>query len=231
MKKEDLYKEIGLLDGDIIEEADKIVKNGILSTRWVKIVGVAASLVLILGIGFWSFLYMNTSNSGIDKLNSVTKFSMSEYLSPEQIFHERDTVIFKGTVEKIKNIEINALVQIRVEKVYRGNLKVDDTISVLLPCCIDTDQWVEDTETVSAMREGMTGIFMPTMLDDKTIASKDGATLYDKELADYVFFDGERFAFLETSKGLVFDRWTYPALQGCTTLDQVEAYVLSMIKE
>ncbi len=255
MRKEDFYKEIGLLDEDLIEEADLINKKKSLKGKYMKIGTLAACLALLIGIGIFglSKLYEPGLNSeeksftnltGGVKVRYVDKTAMSstadlQQLSLEEIFQEMNTKIFKGTVMSIRNIEIDfngskeyrALAQIQVEKVYRGNDKPGETITVLLPCQINTNVWTEDTETISAIREGMTGIFMPMVYDNNTIAQVNGVTLHYKELAECGFSDGVRFAFLQTSEGLVFDKYTYPELKNSTTLDQVEDYILRMIKK
>jgi len=114
--------------------------------------------------------------------------------------------------------------------VYRGNCNENDTISVLLPCPISSHIWTEDSDTVSSMREGMTGIFMPIQYTESYTRIENGTTLYMKDIADYGLMDGQRFAFLETEKGLVFSKWAYESISNASTLDEVETYIQSMIK-
>ena len=46
---------------------------------------------------------------------------------------------------------------------------------------------------------------MPVIYDDEnSIWEQNGAKLDKRDIADYGFADGERFAFLETEDGLVF---------------------------
>ena len=42
--------------------------------------------------------------------------------------------------------------------------------------------------------------------------------------------DGERYAFLETEKGLVFSNSAYKSISNAKTLDEVESYVKSKLK-
>lgn len=159
------------------------------------------------------------------------------YLTEEQIFQEYDTAIFKGTIQEIRNIVLDyngqknyqAVAQIQVEKVYRGDCSAGDTLTVLLPCPIMEGYWVEDTDTVSAFRTGLTGIFMPVQYDDSYYCSMNNATLMYRDIADYGFFDGTRWAFLETEDGLVYAKWTYESLTGASTLEDVEAYIYRML--
>ena len=148
-------------------------------------------------------------------------------------------VIFKGTIKEIKNIvvdfngekEYRAIAQIEVGKVYRGTCSEGDTVSVMLPCPISGWIHVTDTSTVSEMKAGVTGIFMPMVLDDESaLWMENGASLDKRDLADYDFVDGERYAFLETDSGLVFSRWAYASIADATTLDEVEEYIEKMLE-
>ena len=164
------------------------------------------------------------------------EYSLVDY-TEDELFTVFDTDIFKGTILSLDNIEIDlngykmyrAIAQIKVEKVYRGSCDKGDTVSVMLPCHITEDVWVEDTDTVSAMKEGMTGIFMPIAYDETSILECNNARLVQKDIADYGFPDGMRYAFLETEDGLIFDRGSYETISDAKTLDEVEEYVENMI--
>ena len=153
-------------------------------------------------------------------------------LTEEELFTSCDTVIFRGRILNISNIEISfngdkdygAIAEIEVETVYRGSCDIGDKVSVLLPCPIMEDYWVEDTDTVSVMQAGMTGISMPMIYTDTSMHLQNGAKLALKD-----FGDGERFAFLVTKNGLVFDRRSYESISDAATLDEIENYILNMI--
>ena len=124
-----------------------------------------------------------------------------------------------------------AIAKIEVEQVYRGPCSAGDTISVMLPCPLVKGFWVTDTSTVSAMEVGTTGIFMPMIYDDEnSIWEQNGAKLDIRDISDYGFADGERFAFLETEDGLVFSRDAYSSIANATTLDEVEDYIGTMLE-
>lgn len=91
--------------------------------------------------------------------------------------------------------------------------------------------WVEDTDTIAALETGMTGIFMPMIYDENSVLEENGATLFLKDIADYGFYDGVRFAFLETDHGLVFDRSTYQSIAQAQNLDEIEDYILKMLEK
>lgn len=163
-----------------------------------------------------------------------------DWLTEEELFTKFDTAIFKGTIKEIRNIVVSfngekeylAIAQIEVEKLYRGTLSEGDTVSVLLPCPISTIMYATDSTTVSAMKAGMTGIFMPMVYDDETaLWTENGASLDKRDIADYGFADGERYAFLEKGSGLVFNRGAYASIADATTLDEVEDYVRDMIRK
>lgn len=161
------------------------------------------------------------------------------WLSEEELFSEFNTVIFKGTITKLDNISIdfngekeyNAIAQIKVLTVLRGNIKAGDTINVLLPCSIGDGIWVEDTDVVSAFKVGMTGIFMPVIYDEYSYMEMNGARLAMKDIADFGFADGVRYAFIETDSGPVFARYAYPTIENASSLDEIEQYVKSMINK
>lgn len=172
-------------------------------------------------------------------LSIESSMSLTFGYTEEELFSKFNTSIFKGTVTKIDNYEIifngyteyRAVVEIAVEKVYRGDCKENETVAILLPCPVVDGSWVEDTETVSAMRVGMTGIFMPTHYDENSYMELNGARVAWRDLAKYGLVDGYRYAFLKTDKGLVFARDAYESIAEATTLEEVEEYVTRMIED
>lgn len=160
-------------------------------------------------------------------------------LTEEELFTEFDTAIFKGTIAQIRNIVVNfngereyrAIAEIKVEKVYRGTCKDGETVSVLLPCAITPIVRVTGSDIITDMKAGITGIFMPIEYDDKSsLWMENGAKLDQRELAAYGFADGERYVFLETNAGLVFDRDAYKSISNATTLEEVEEYIENMLE-
>lgn len=248
MKQEDFFELLGDVNEDLIGEARQPMKRK-RKKLWYAFGAAAACLALVFGI--W---YHISNSEGITNTNGTngvtisvtdkTEFSASDYqliyLTEDELFTHWNTAVFKGTVTKIQNIELDfsgvkeyrALVSILVEKVYRGNCKSGEEITVLLPCPISDEVWIEDTETVSALRVDTTGIFMPIIYDDDSFWEQNGATLMLRDVADYGFADGMRYAFLETENGGVrFARHAYPSIKSASTLDEIEAYVIHMIEE
>ncbi len=159
------------------------------------------------------------------------------WFSEEQLF-KHPSAIFLGTVTEARNIKIAmgsdvtyywAVVKIRAEEVYRGNIKTGDTVRILLRCPVEKGEvWIEDSGVVSAIKKGMKGIFMPTSVGDDEIELQDGVKLALSDLAEYSFRDGQRYAFLEAKDGLIYDQSAYPSLEGAKTLSAVKAFVIGM---
>lgn len=247
MKEKRILKALGQVDEKYIEEvapkAAPVKKHG-----WVKWCAAAACLALVLSLGI---SMLNNQKNAISLSDASYKVSVKRTdkaldiasapaladLSEEELFTAFNTAVFKGMVMKIDNIVVDyngskdyrAIAQIKVDRVYRGNCQEGETVSVLLPCPIAGGIWVEDTETLSAMSLGTTGIFMPMQYDASSIREENGARLALKDLADYGFADGSRYAFLETDSGLIFSRWAYESIATASTLEEIEEYVLKML--
>lgn len=244
MTNEKLYEVIGNINESYVADA-RTLKNPRKAT-WTKWGAIAACLALALltvpMVNNQEKIKLTDASSGVTV--KYTKGTPAFYssgklvtLSEEELF-AKDTAIFKGTIISIDNIVLDfngieqykAIAKITVEDVYRGNAQINKTISVLLPGPIDEDKKMEDTETTSAMSEGMTGIFMPIAYDETSVWQISDSTLALKDIADYGFSDGSRYAFLETSEGIIFDKSAYPSIANVTTLDEVEEYILKMIE-
>lgn len=162
-------------------------------------------------------------------------------LTEDEIFNKGKTSIFRGEVTDIQNIKIvfgavkgeqstnfQAIATIKIDKVYRGDEKAGDVVMVRLPCSIGTEQWVEDTEIISALRVGTKGIFMPLKYDEDDCWEELDGTVYLKSISDYGLMDGMRYAFLQTDRGIVYSRGAFTSLNAFS-LDDVEKYVLEKI--
>ena len=249
MKKEQLFEAIGGTDDDLLALSEKPVRK---KYTWVKYAAAAACLILVLAVALpIGISELDYRRNGItlsddsyqvrakytERSPGVQTASSLINLTEEELFTHFDTAIFKGSVAEIENIELSfngekayrAIARIRVETVYRGPCQEGDEVSVLLPCAIDTDTKVTDTEVVSAMRVGMQGIFMPMIYEETSYWEQNGARLALKDLAPYGLPDGERYAFLETGNDLVFARWAYESISDAATLEDIETYILEMI--
>ncbi len=244
MKKKVLFQEIGLVEDELIKEADQYYKRKTNKMSWLKVLSIAACLVLLLGITLSNQnpsgsikLPLSTGNVSVKYVNNppISKQSYDlRILKEDEIFSDSSLVIFKGTIDSIKNIELNfggeveynSIATIKVDKVYRGTCQPGDLLKVLIDCPIGKkNMWVEDSDTVSAMREGMTGIFLPTVYKDDMYMEINSTKLFYKDLTDYGFGDGLQYAFLNTKNGLIFSKTTYPSLADSTSLADVEKFI------
>jgi len=246
MKSKDLLKGLNHIDEKIVEETAS--KKSDPKIRFLKFfIPVAACFAIaILGIKTMTqneqFLYSdeNITVKAIDIKEIVIMESSLEWLTEEQLFNKYNTDIFKGEVENIENIEIdfggevsyNSLVTIKIDEVFRGGAETNDSVTILLPIPLDIDDiWVSDTGTITEIRTGMTGIFMPLVLDDETALWMQNDIWFDKrEIADYGILDGERYAFLETDNDIIFATFAYESIQDATTLEEIETYIKTMIE-
>ena len=259
MKKRKLFKTIGHIDDDIILEASNNKKQKSLLPVWLKWGAAAACILLAISFGVYHILPSNdgivddnsftlsrsSSNIQVSYVNELPDMPQTEanliWLTENELINQGNTSIFYGTVQSIKNIEIDfngikvyrTLSTIRVDKIYRGSCEQGDIISILLPVTITENAYVEDNSVIYAMREGMSGIFMPyqfDMVDEYSYQTTNGLTLYYLDIAQYGFLDGERYAFLETDNGLLFARTAYTSINTATSIEEIEQYIDEMIK-
>ena len=245
MNAEMFSEAMGELDLRYVEEAMSF-KGRTARRGWLKLAVCAACLVLVVTAAVFAYgrfapwrgenvielseHSVNVRARYTDKAPAVSSSYCLVYFTEEELFRHFDTAIFRGTVREIRNIELDfngdsayrAIAEIDVSDVWRGPCAEGETVSVLLPCPIDAGVWVSGTGVVSQMREGMEGIFMPIIYDEENSRwEQNGAVLIQKDLVDYGFADGVRFAFLETDEGLVFDRGSYESFADAQTLDEV----------
>lgn len=249
MNRETLFESIGMLDEDILERSEKKMRN---SGRIIITLGtIAACLALIFTLALPSknkplenITMPAAFQSGIAKYIesppsdlSFTKADLM-WLSQEDIFNKWNTAIFSGTVTKLNNIVINfngdksyrAIAEIKVDKIYRGAIDKGDTVSLLLPCPIGGGIRMTGTEIISQLTVGSTGIFMPIEYDGSAYWEQNGYALKLQDVAPFGLADGMRFAFIESKAGIVFARDMYPAISEAKTMEEIENYILGMIK-
>lgn len=159
------------------------------------------------------------------------------WLSLEEIFAP-ETMIFRGTVRDIQNYDLSfngdvttrAIASIVVSKVLQGDVCVGEEIQILLPCPITGDIRLSATEITAQMQIGMEGIFMPKTYDVDACWEQNGAVLYLQDIASCGLWDGMRWVFLDTKRGLVFDKSVYESIANAENLDEIENYILEQLK-
>lgn len=244
MRPEELFETLGDIDEAHVAQSEEGMPKKRKGRPWI---GLAACLVLIVGgvllwRGHGASIPLSAASEGVtakygSPLLPISSSNSLMYLTEEELFTHFDTAIFMGTVTQIDNIVLDfsgdqayrALAQIQVEKVYRGSCQAGDTVTVLLPCPIQSGIWVEDTGVVASMAVGTHGIFMPIAYSDASLWQQNGATLMLRDIAPYGFADGVRYAFLETESGLIFDRGSYGSIASADALEEIEEYILRMI--
>ncbi|MBP3305190.1 MAG: hypothetical protein J6L24_04400 [Oscillospiraceae bacterium] len=178
---------------------------------------------------------------GYDDSEATSTKGELEYLTEEEMFAHENKYVFRGTVSGLTNVtidfngekEVRCIATIVINEVYQGqgDLAVGEQITMLIPCAIDLiGNAVEDTGVIAQLRSGMEGIFMPWVYDENSYIEMNGAVLMKQDLAACGLADGMRWAFLATDQGLVFLRSAYPGAKDATNLDDIEAYVIEMLK-
>ncbi len=245
--KTNIINMLDVIDEEYIEEAAK-VKNKRRKQIISACVSIAACAVLAVGAG----AYLRSPPPAELPLSEYSKyvtitlyegevphyssFSDTEYLSPKQIFARTESAL-KGTVLEIQNIQIDfngilmirAVATVRVEEAYLGTAEEGDIVTLLLPCPIKEGYWIEDTEVLFQTRVGSVGIFLLNDYGEDDYYRTNGCELLLSDVADYGFYDGHRFAFIETENGLVFDN-VHEKIKDAKTLDEIEEYVIKMLK-
>lgn len=242
MKQEDFFEILGKLDETYVAEAEEPVKKkGRVVRKYVFILGAAACISLFILSGRRIELSGHSKGVRASYAFFVPRIGADAclvYLTEEELFTEWSDIIVKGTVKKIDNIKLDfngstmyrALADIQVEKVYHGKCAEGKTIRVLLPGAVTAGSYNSIMDTLGQLKVGMTGIFMPKEYTADSLYQTNGATLCLRDLAEYGFGDGIRFAFLETKDGLVFDEGAYVGAQGAYDLEDIEAYIYEMLE-
>ena len=197
----------------------------------------------------YNFITLSRSTGGVrveylrNYNGEMPRFSseLAHLYTEEEAFEISHSPAFQGKILSIRNIralfhgesslfDTFAIANVRVEKVFSGELSAGDTVRILLPCPIARNIWVEHMDIVSQCRTGMRGIFLPQALGDSDFREKDGAILYFSDLADYAFHAGYMDLFLETRDGLVFNQEIYTSLSPDATLEEAGEYVAGRIQ-
>lgn len=241
-----------MIHSNEIETRKVVNMKRILKWNWKRLIPIIVCFALVMAIVITILnqgggdIDLKLSSGGI-KVNymgnlSSLKQSSDLLLLPEaehfaENFEKYTIVIFSGTVKEVHNIEVDyngvkdyrAIASIETEEVFRGNLEAGDILTVLLPTQVGVDLKIEDTDILSQMEVGTTGIFMPIKYDKTSYRDQNSKRLYLLDIAEYGFLDGEQWAFLETAEGLIFNRQAYPSIIGATTVDEIKSFIQSQL--
>lgn len=255
MKGNELLDKMELIDPAYVEAADARPEKK--KKVWLKWGAVAACLCIIAGLitaiphfsrnqtdpqpGEIVLSGKTTANVsyGYEEGTATTTKGDLLWLTEEELFAQESMYAFRGRVSGLTNItidfngvrEVRCIATIVIDEVYRGDLIAGEQITMLLPCAIDpAGSAVEDTGVIARLESGMEGIFMPRIYHDDSCMEQNGAKLMLKDLAPCGLMDGMRWVFLSTDQGVLFERNAYPGAKNATDLDDIEAYVIEMLK-
>lgn len=176
------------------------------------------------------------------KLQSVASTYDLAPMTEEALFHDPRLCAVRGEITEIKNYRVApknggmdtyfSVIHVKVEKVYKGTFRVGDVIRIYTYVPIGQgDIWYEDSGTISKARVGQKAIFTPYLYDTEYVYSDGkGGSISLLDISDCRLGDGERFAFIDTGKGLAFFRIEYIGATNARTLDDIEAYVVKQLK-
>ena len=124
-------------------------------------------------------------------------------LTSEEIFNSYSDTIVRGTIETVRNIQIDygkgeiaqkALATIKITKVISGNAKADSTVTVLLPKCVDNASANDSSVVISHLENGTEGIFLLKEVTEQSCAEINGKTFYYDDICEYSMFGEDHFA-------------------------------------
>ncbi len=255
MRGNDFLDKMELIDPAYVEAADTKPRNK--KNVWLKWGAMAACLCLVVGaIAMIPHFSGNQTDPQLgeivlsNKTTAKVSYGYEEgtvtstkgelvYLTEEEMFGHENIYVFRGKVSGLTNVtidfngekEVRCIATIVIEEVYQGNIAVGEQITMLIPCAIDpAGIVVEDTGVIAQLESGMEGIFMPWIYDKNSYIEMNGAVLMKQDLATCGLADGMRWAFLSTEQGILFEKNAYPGAKNATDLDDIEAYVIEMLK-
>ena len=254
MKNKKLLNLIGDIDDQYIIEAEQLAeqspkpKKRIILIATVPIVAMLA-IVLITVMPFFNngkeFTLEQSHGITVKEINNPPNISTDadlEWLSEEELFSKNyqgfTMAAFEGTIEKIQNIVIDfgetkdyyAIASINVTDVLSGEMTEGELIDVLLPNPINTNVHVSETTYSSQIRLGQKGIFMPVEYNERATYEIGNGKLFLRELAPYGFMDGERWLFLQTKDGLIYNEAAYPSLASAQNLAEMKEIIKSKLE-
>ncbi|WP_214741806.1 hypothetical protein [Exiguobacterium sp. s48] len=247
MKNEQLLRLLGEVDDWYIEESMMVERKPYQRLKW------GGGLLIVIAAGFmlftsnvWNERIPLSTDSTANSVHIVDQSKVKPGISEEnlndmtedELFSKWNPVVVRGAVSDIRHIEIDfngeteyqSLIKIHVSNVYRGDVQVGQDLIVRADAIEETGQ-ASHSSVISHVRQGMEGIFMPIPYDDEFVWEQNDATLRLKDIADYGFPDGERYLFLDTPNGLLFERGAYPSLQDLDSLDEVEHWMMTRFTE
>lgn len=160
-------------------------------------------------------------------------------LTSDEIFNSYSNTIVRGTIETVRNIQIDygkgeiaqkALAAIKITKVISGNATADSTLTVLLPKCVDNASANDSSVVISHFKNGTEGIFLLSKVTEQSRAEINKKTFYYDDVCEFSMFGEDHFAII-ASDGTI--RFNADMFDGETTtfatLDEAETKIQTTI--
>lgn len=250
MKGNELLEKLSVVDGAYIQEAERAPARprGSLYIAAACLCLLALAAVLLVGSHGRNVPLSEQSTAsvryGADQA-AMSGGSQAQllWLSEEELFSPAGLYAFRGVVTALQNLTLDfgvadgaacldyrCVAEIRVDTVYQGPLTPGQTIRVLLPCAVGEDGFLyEDCDRISRIQVGMEGIFMPIAYTENSYREENGKRLRLLDLAPCGLWDGSRYVFLQTERGLDWAHHAYTSAGTLTNLEQAEDYVRQML--
>ena len=196
------------------------------------------SLLLIAA----TLIFTGCSSKGDFELERSKGIKITYIDELEEIFNSYSDTIVRGTIETVRNIQIDygkgeiaqkALATIKITKVISGNAKADSTVTVLLPKCVDNASANDSSVVISHLENGTEGIFLLKEVTEQSCAEINGKTFYYDDICEYSMFGEDHFAVILSDGAIRFNADLFDgAITSFANLDEAEAKIQeSLTKE
>lgn len=160
-------------------------------------------------------------------------------LTSNEIFNSYSNTIVRGTIETVRNIQIDygkgeiaqkALATIKITKVISGDATVDSAVTVLLPKCVDNASANDSSVVISHLKNGTEGIFLLNKVTEQSCAEINKKTFYYDDICEYSMFGEDHFAIIVSDGTIRFNVDIFDGeITTFATLDEAEAKIQTTI--
>lgn len=249
MRGDEFLDKMELIDPKLVSAADAAPKKRRSPVK--LLIAVAACLCIVVAAVLLSQsdeirlsdASTATAVYGLDDEGMPSGKSRVEWYDEDELFSDEtfqtELCAFRGTVTKLQNITLDyngykiceCIATVKVTTVYKGDFKVGDEVKLELPYPVGVEVRVKMPNLTRYIKVGIEGIFTPLVWDENSYSERRGAVLMHRDIADCGLPDGFRFMFLCTDDGeLIWRHDAYPGAVGSATLDDIEEYVIKMLK-
>lgn len=162
-------------------------------------------------------------------------------LTSQEIFNVYSNTIVRGTIETVRNIQIDygkgeiaqkALAYIKITKVIAGDAKINATVTVLLPKCVDNDGADDSSAVISHFKKGTDGIFLLNKVTPQSCAENNNKTFYYDDICEYSMFGEDHFAVIASGGIIRFNTDMFDGeITSFNTLDEAEKKIQTIIEK